>query len=688
MSEFVRHERLGETHVLRIANPPVNTLRTEVRVGLAAGLKAAAGARAVLIIGEGRGFSAGAEMTEFGKPRVPPSLTEVFDAIAAFPGLVVAAIHGNALGGGLELALACHARVASPGASLGLPEVKRGFVPGAGGTQRLPRLIGAEAAMDIIVTGEPVRSEKALALGFIDAVLEGPLEEAALAWTRNALAVGAKFTLAAERTDRIAGQDMAAFDAKAATLLKRSRGQASPRGCVEAVRAAVTLPFAEGLERERALFAELVAGEQSRGLRHIFFGEREVLRVPGMPADTAPLPVNRAVVIGAGTMGGGIAMSFANFGVPVTVVERDAGALEKGLARCRANWERTVTSGRLSQADYETRAALLTGSTDMAVVAEADLVIEAIYEDMDAKKAVFAELDRLARPGVVLASNTSTLDIDAIASVTKRPELVVGMHFFSPANVMRLLEIVRAKASSHAAIATAMAVGKRIGKLAVVVGNCDGFVGNRMTGKRSPQIEKLLQEGCLPQDIDRVMEGYGMAMGPLATGDLAGLDIGAAVRRARGTVAPIADALVAAGRYGQKTSAGWYKYDEKRTRMPDPEVERIILETAEKLQIRRRTISDQEIIERLMLPMVNEGARILEEGIAARAIDIDVIFVNGFGWPAWRGGPMFWADQLGLATVRDRLAHYAETTNSPDLKPAALIETLASQGGRFSPAMG
>ena len=383
-------------------------------------------------------------------------------------------------------------------------------------------------------------------------------------------------------------------------------------------------------------------------------------------------------------MGGGIAMNFANVGMPVTVVETTQEALDRGLAKCHANWERTVTSGRLSQAEFEKRKALLKGSTTLDVVKDADLVIEAIYEDMGAKKEIFAKLDALARPGVVLASNTSTLDIDAIASATKRPELVVGMHFFSPANVMRLLEIVRGSASSMAAIATAMDVGKRINKLNVVVGNCDGFVGNRITGKRGPQMEALLMEGALPQDIDRVMEGYGMAMGPCATGDLAGLDIGAAVRRARGTVAPIADALVALGRYGQKTGKGWYMYDEKRTRLPDPVVEATILDLAEKSQVRRRKIEDSEILERLLLPMVNEGAKILQEGIASRAIDIDVIFCNGFGWPAWRGGPMFWADRMGLKAVRDKLAQYAAATNDPNLKPCALIERLAAEGGSFA----
>jgi 3-hydroxyacyl-CoA dehydrogenase len=684
-ADFVQHDTQGEVHVLRLANPPVNTLRTEIRAGLLAGLNAAKAARAkaVVLIGAGRMFCAGAEMTEFGKPRQPPSLNEVFDAIEAYPGIVVSAIHGSALGGGLELALACHARVAAPTAQVGLPEVKRGFVPGAGGTQRLPRMIGPEEAAKIIVSGDPIPAAKALKLGVIDAIIEGDLEAGAVAWAKAN--IGKTFTLARNRTDRIEGQDPAAYDAVVAGLLKRSRGQESPKGCAEAVRAAFTMPFEKGLEKERELFQSLVSGEQSKALRHIFFGEREVLRIPGQPADAKPLPVERLVVIGGGTMGGGIAMSAANNGVPVTIVETSEEALQKGLARCHANWERTVSTGRLSQADYEKRKALLTGSTDFeGTVAKADLVIEAVFENMAVKKEVFARLDKAARPGVPLASNTSTLSIDEIASATSRPELVVGMHFFSPANVMRLLENVRGAKSSPAVIATATEFGKRIGKLPVLVGNCDGFVGNRMTGKRGPQVEKLLLEGCLPADIDRVMEGYGMAMGPLAVGDLAGLDIGAAVRKARGTVAPVADAIVALGRFGQKTGKGWYMYDEKRTRMPDPEVERIILDVAEKMQVRRRTIEPQEILERLMLPMVNEGSRILEEGVAYRPIDIDVIFVNGFGWPAWRGGPMFWADTQGLKAVRDKLAHYAEATGDANLKPTALIEKLAAEGGSFA----
>ncbi|MBS7790221.1 enoyl-CoA hydratase/isomerase family protein [Roseococcus sp. SDR] len=681
---FVEHDRDGDIHILRIANPPVNTLRTGVRAGLHEGIAAAVkeGARAIVLMGTGRMFCAGAEMTEFNKPRQPPSLPEVFDAIENCKVPVVAAIHGSALGGGLELALACHARVAVATAQVGLPEVKRGFVPGAGGTQRLPRLIGPEAALKIIVTGEPISATEAAKLGVINAVVDAPLEASAVAWARAH--AGDSFTLARKREDKIKGADLAAFDAAAAALLKRTRGQESPKGCVTAVRASITHSFEDGLNIEREQFQKLVAGEQSFALRHIFFGEREAVRVPGLPEDVQGTPVKNAVVIGGGTMGGGIAMNFANVGVPVTIVETSQEALDKGLARCEANWQRSVTSGRMSQAEYEKRRSFLKGSTTLDVVKEADIVIEAVFENMEVKKELFAKLDKLARPGVVLASNTSTLSIDEIASATSRPEWVIGMHFFSPANVMRLLENVRGAKTNNIAIATATEVGKRIGKLPVLVGNCDGFVGNRMTGKRTPQVEKLLLEGCLPQDIDRVMETYGMAMGPCATGDLAGLDIGAAVRKARGTVAPIADAVVARGRFGQKTGKGWYMYDEKRNRLVDPEVEAIILDVAEKMQVRRRKIEDAEILERLLLPMVNEGARILEEGVASRAIDIDVIFCNGFGWPAWRGGPMFWADRMGLKNVRDKLAHYAAATNDPNLKPAALIEQLAASGGSFA----
>jgi 3-hydroxyacyl-CoA dehydrogenase len=683
-SSYVQRAAEGDICILRLANPPVNTLRAALRADLVAGLAAAreAGAKAVVIVGAGRMFSAGAEMTEFGKPRVPPGLHDIADEIARFPGPVVAGIHGGAYGGGLELALACHARVAAKGTKLALPEVKRGILPGGGGTQRMPRLIGPIPALRMILSGEPVTAEEALKLGFVDEVAEGDIEAAAVAFARRALAEGRRFVLARDRTDKTAGADLAAFDAEVEALLRRSRGMLAPVNCAKSVRAALTEPFDQGLQTERALFNELVNSEQSLALRHIFFAEREAQKVPGVPPGTPTVKVKKAAVIGAGTMGGGISMCFAAAGIPVTIVEANAEALKKGIERCVANWRRSRNAP--PEEEIQRRLSLMNGTTDMAAIGDADLVIEAVFEDIEVKEKVFAELDRHARAGAILASNTSTLDIDRIARATRRPRDVLGMHFFSPANIMRLLEIVRGKETSPEAIATAMEVGKAIGKVTVVVGNCDGFVGNRMTGKRGPQVEKLLAEGCLPQDIDRVMESYGMAMGPLATGDLAGLDVGAAVRRARGTVAPIADAIVAAGRYGQKTGKGWYRYDENRRRHPDPEVERIILETSQRLGITRRKISDEEILDRLLLPMVNEGARILEEGIATRASDIDVVFVNGFGWPAWRGGPMFWADRVGLKEVCDRLARYAAATNDPNLKPAALIERLAAEGGSFA----
>ncbi len=561
--------------------------------------------------------------------------------------------------------------------------MKRGILPGGGGTQRLPRLIGGIPALRMILSGEPVTAEEAQRLGFIDEVApSSDVEPATIAFARRALADGRRFVLAKDRTDRTAGTDLAAFDAEVEALLRRARGMHAPVSCAKCVRAALTEPFEKGLDTERELIAELMAGEQSLALRHVFFAEREAQKVPGVPAGTPAVKVRKAAVIGAGTMGGGIAMCFAAAGIPVTIVETSAEALKRGIERCAANWRRSRNGP--DEAEVQRRLSLMDGSTDIAAIKGADLVIEAVFEEIGVKETVFAEIDRHARPGAILASNTSTLDIDRIGRATKRPHDVLGMHFFSPANIMRLLEIVRGSESSPEAIATAIEIGRTIGKVPVVVGNCDGFAGNRMTGKRGPQLEKLLAEGCLPQDIDRVIEGYGMAMGPLATGDLAGLDVGAAVRRARGTVAPIADAIVAEGRHGQKTGEGWYRYDENRKRQPDPEVERIIVETSKRLGITRRRISDEEILDRVLLPMVNEGARILEEGIASRASDLDVIFVYGFGWPAWRGGPMFWADRLGLKRVRERLARYAEATDDPNLKPAPLIERLAAEGSSFA----
>jgi 3-hydroxyacyl-CoA dehydrogenase len=680
---FVRHDRHGEVHVLRLANPPVNTLRHALRRELVAALDdaAAAGAKAVVLIGEGRMFSAGAEMTEFGGPRLEPTLTQVIDALDAFPGLTVAAIHGHALGGGLELALGCRARVAAPSAQVGLPEVKRGILPGAGGTQRLPRLIGAEPALALIATGDSVPAPRAKELGIIDAIIEGDLAEGAIAFAHAALAAGHAY---ARVRDRVAAGELAAFDAAAAAVAKRARGMEAPPATAEAVRAALTEPFEHGLATERRLFERLVRSEQSQALRHAFFAEREAQKVAGL-AGIEPRPVARAAVVGAGTMGGGIAMSFAAAGIPVTIVETTAEALARGLARVESNWRRSVKSGRLTDEDVSRLLGLIRGTTDLAEVRDADVIIEAVFEDMEVKQGVFRELDRLAKPGAVLATNTSYLDVDAIAGVTSRPGDVLGMHFFSPANVMRLLEIVRGRATTAAALATAIAVGRRIAKVPVVVGNCFGFVGNRMSFQRGRQGELMLQEGALPWEVDRVMTDFGLAMGPFAVADLAGLDIGGMVRKAFGIPFPIADAMVAAGRLGQKTGRGWYRYaGGSRTPEPDPETERMILEISASLGRTRRAIPPAEIVDRMTLSLVNEGARILEEGIAARASDIDVIFVNGYGWPAWRGGPMWHADRMGLPAVRDRLAELAALTGDDGLKPAPLIERLAASGGSFA----
>lgn len=682
---LVKHVRYGDVHVLRLCNPPVNTLRHALRVALVQAIDAAAaeGARALVLIGEGRMFSAGAEMTEFGRPRLSPTLTEVIDTLDAFPGLTVAAIHGHALGGGLELALGCRARVAAPGAMVGLPEVKRGILPGAGGTQRLPRLIGAEPALALISTGDAVPVARAKELGIVDALIEGDLEQGAVAFARSILAEGRSI---ARVRDRTAAGDLASYDRAAAAVVQRARGMEAPPATAEAVRATLTLPFEEGMRAERALFERLVAGEQSRALRHIFFAEREAQKVAGLEGATAR-SVERVAVVGAGTMGGGIAMAFAQSGLPVVVVEATAEALARGLGRVEANWRRSVEAGRLSAEEMAARLALIRGTTDLDAVRDADLIIEAVFEDMGVKQSLFRDLDRIARPGAVLATNTSYLDVDAIASVTARPADVLGLHFFSPANVMRLIEVVRGAATGREALATALSVARRLGKVPVVVGNCFGFVGNRMAFQRSRQGELMLQEGALPWEIDTVMTQFGLAMGPFAVGDLAGLDIGGMVRRAFGLSFPIADAMVAAGRLGQKTGKGWYRYPEGgRTPEPDPETERMILEISASLGRTRRAIPAEEIVDRMTLSMVNEGARILEEGIAARASDIDVIFVHGYGWPAWRGGPMWYAEQRGLAAVRDRLSELAALTGDDTLRPAPLIERLAAAGEGFAKA--
>ena len=678
-------QRDGELAVVTVDNPPVNALKHEVRAGLAEALRQAradGAVKAVVISCAGRTFFAGADITEFGKPPQAPSLHDVIAAIEAIPKPVIAALHGTALGGGFELALACHFRVAVATARVGLPEVKLGLLPGAGGTQRLPRLVGPEKSLKMIVTGDPIQASEALTDGVIDEIVEGDLTAGAVAFARRVVAEGRPLTLVRDREDKLIGEGFA--DA-AEELTRRLRGREAPAACVEAVRNAIVLPFEEGLKREGELFRKLVTGDQSRAQRHIFFAEREAAKVMDMPEATKPRAIARGAVIGAGTMGGGIAMCFANAGIPVTIVETGRDLLQRGLDRMAGNYRTTVSRGGLDAAEMERRMGLITGVTELGAIGEADVVIEAVFEEMDVKKRVFANLDRVAKPNALLATNTSTLDVDQIARATARPQDVLGMHFFSPANVMRLLEIVRGAGTSFDALATAIALGRRLGKVPVTVGVCYGFVGNRMLARRSVETEHLLLEGALPQQIDAAVSGFGFPMGPCAMMDLAGLDVGWRIRQGRGERALIEDALCDAGHYGQKTGKGYFRYEAgSRMPLPDAEVEKIILDAASRLGINRRPISEEEIVERMVLPMINEGARILEEGIAARPGDIDVIWVYGYGWPVWRGGPMHYADQLGLPHIRDRLRFYADRSGDETLRPAPLLDRLAAEGRNFA----
>ncbi len=688
MTEPVTLRTDGDVAVVTIDNPPVNALKQEVRAGLLDLMSRAAGdpgVAAIVIACAGRTFVAGADITEFGKPSLPPTSIDVIEAIEAAPKPVVAALHGTALGGGLELALACHFRVAAPGTRLGVPEIKLGLIPGAGGTQRLPRLVGMDKAMAMILSGDPIPVRDALDVGLVDEIVEGDLVAGAIAFARRVVTEKRPLVLVRDRDENLsASRDLAAFDAAAANLTRRARGQKAPAAAVEALRGAITLPVADALRRERELFRELVAGDQSRAQRHIFFAEREAAKVPDL-AGVKALEVRRAAVIGAGTMGGGIAMCFANAGIPVTVVETGAEALARGLDTVTKNYRISVSRGGLAADEMEARIGRITGAAELEAVADADIVIEAVFEDMGVKQEVFGRLDRIAKEGAVIASNTSYLDIDTIARSTARPQAVVGMHFFSPANVMRLLEVVRGAATSPQTLATAIAVGRKLAKVPAVVGVCHGFVGNRMLRLRGVEAERLLLEGALPQHVDGALTEFGLPMGPFAMGDLAGLDVGWRMRKAQGLSAPIADQLCERGRYGQKTSRGFFLYEPgTRTPKPDPEVEQLIVETAAQRGIARRAIGMDEIVERLLFPMINEGARILQEGIARRPGDIDVIWVYGYGFPAWRGGPMHYADSVGLAYICDRLTAFADKTGDERHRPAPLLQELAAAGKGFA----
>ncbi|HYB34304.1 MAG TPA: 3-hydroxyacyl-CoA dehydrogenase NAD-binding domain-containing protein [Steroidobacteraceae bacterium] len=683
----VNYRLEGEIAVLTIANPPVNALGLPVREGLMQALQRAAAdaaVRAVVLSGGGGTFSAGADISEFdsGAALTAPTGRDVQAALEASSKPVVAAIDGVALGGGLELALACHWRVAGNGARVGLPEVKIGLVPGGGGTQRFTRLAGPQAALEAITSGAQLTAERARELGVVDVVAADALA-GAIAHARQAVAQRWPLRLASELTEHIRGVDRELFAAFRRKIEPKARGQLAPWRIIDAVEAACRRPKEEGFRLEREYFLECRDSPQRRALVHVFFAEREARRIPGLPADVQPLPIRTAAVIGAGTMGGGIAMNFANAGIPVVVLEVNQEALERGLAAVRRNYATSVTRGSLTQARADAALALIQGVTDYAAVGNADIVIEAVFEDLKVKQEVFGRLDQVAARHAILATNTSTLDIDAIAAATSRPEKVVGTHFFSPANVMKLLENVRGRRTSAQTIATVMALARTLGKVAVLAGNCDGFIGNRMLGFYGAESEFLLEEGATPEQIDRVVEGFGFAMGPLAMRDLAGNDVGFLIRKGRKLApderwSPILERLVGEGRLGQKAGKGFYRY-EGRTRLPDPQVTALIEGVSRELGIERRPIADEEILERLLHPLVNEGARILAEGVAIRASDIDVVYVNGYGFPAYRGGPMFWAEQSGLARVVETMRRLA-VTHGARWRPAQLLERLAACG--------
>ena len=690
VSEVVKVERRDAVAIVTVNSPPVNALSAAVRKGIADGVKSAeadASVKAIVIACAGRTFIAGADITEFGKPPQSPSLHEVIEVIENSSKPVVAAIHGTALGGGLELALGAHFRVATKDAKLGLPEVKLGLLPGAGGTQRLPRAVGPELAVKMIVGGDPIGAADALKNGLIDEVVDGEPAVGGEAFARKVLAEKRPLRKLRDDDSKLAAAkaDKSIFTNAAAAANKRNRGLEAPLAAAEAVSHSLDQPFDQALKSERDLFLKLMNGEQSKAQRYAFFSEREAAKVSGVPDGTKPRDVKQVAIIGAGTMGGGIAMSFANAGIPVTLIETGDEQLKRGLGVMQKNYEATAARGGIPADAPAKRMGLIKGVVGIENVKDADLIIEAVFETMAIKKEVFGKLDQFAKPGAVLATNTSYLDINAIAAMTKRPQDVLGMHFFSPANVMKLCEIVRGEKTAPDALMTAVNVAKRIAKVPVVVGVCDGFVGNRMLAARGKQADKFLFEGTLPQQVDAVLTKFGMPMGPFAMGDLAGLDIGWRSRQDRGIKSEIADAICEAGRFGQKTGKGYYKYEAgSRSPLPDPEIEKLIEETTAKLGLKRRQIDDQEILERLMYPMINEGARILEEKIAARPSDIDVVWLYGYGWPIYRGGPMFYADSVGLKKIAERLSFYAKQTNDPSLEPTPLLKRLADEGKTFA----
>jgi len=673
----------GDIGVITLNSPPVNALSAAVRDGLAGAMAAAAadaGAKAIVLICDGRTFIAGADITEFGGAQTGASLFDVQAALEDSPKPVIAAIHGTALGGGLEVALTCHYRVAVPSAKCGLPEVALGLLPGAGGTQRLPRIVGPQKALEMVTSGQHIPAKQCLEIGLVDELVEeGKLKEGAIAFAKTVLAEGRPLKKVRESNEKVEaarGHPEIFADFRKANA-RKFRGFLAPEYNIQCIEAAVNQPFEEGLKTERKLFTQLVTGPQSAAQRYSFFAERQVWKVPDIADDTPVIPVNTVGIIGAGTMGGGIAMNFVNVGIAVKLIEVKQEALDRGIAVIRKNYER---SRGANPAQTEARMALISGSLEMEALADVDLVIEAVFERMDVKKDIFTRLDAICKPGAILATNTSGLNIDEIASVTKRPEAVIGLHFFSPANVMKLLEIVRADHTSKEVINTSMKLAKKIGKIAALVGVCPGFVGNRILGARQREAQKLVFEGAMPWDIDRVLYDFGFPMGPFAMSDLAGLDIGWVKEKSKGET--IRDVLCEMDRRGQKTGAGYYDYDENRVAKPSPVTEKVIRDFVAKSGVNARDISDEEILERCIYPMINEGAKILEEGKAIRPSDVDIVWQNGYGWPAYRGGPMFYGDQVGLDKVLAKMKDF-QATMGDQFKPSPLLEKLVAEGKRF-----
>ena len=695
MNNIVSRKDQDSIAIISVNNPPVNALSQAVRIGiktLVMEANADNDIKAIILACEGRTFMAGADITEFGKPPLDPWLPDVIETINTTTKPLIAAIHGTAFGGGLEVALGCNYRIAVPSALVGTPEVKLGLLPGAGGTQRLPRVCDIETATNMVVTGNPVKMKQAYSAGIIDRIAEGDLLEGAIAYAKEIVAEGAPLPRISERDVDASAIADGFFDDYRKAIARRTRGYFAPEKCIQAVEAAISLPFADGLTRERELFMECMASPHAKAQQHAFFAERAAGNIKGIDKNIEPRTIKRVGIIGAGTMGGGIAMNFLSAGIAVTILEMNRDALDRGLGIIRKNYEATAKKGRMSAEQVEGAMDLLTPTTEYNDLADADLIIEAVFEKMEVKKDVFTKLDAVAKKGAILATNTSYLNINEIAAMTRRPQDVLGLHFFSPANIMRLLEIVNADKTAPDALLTVVKLAKKIKKVGVVAGVCHGFIGNRMLEGYGRESGLLMLEGASPQQIDAAIYNFGMPMGPLAMGDLAGIDIGYMLRsqfpadRFHPHAYRVSNRMVEAGRKGQKTGMGYYKYIEgNRTPQPDPEVDAIIIEEAALAGIERRSdISDEEIVARCIYPIINEGALILEEGFAARPSDIDVVWMNGYGFPPYRGGPMHYADHVGLETILTSIKGFADKFGERWWKPAPLLEKLVAEGKNFS----